>query len=141
MRLGIKGKQVLSVTLLVGAAVVTLSVLHLGNLARVSLAESQARAELLAGAIYSRAREVIVLAPRCGSISPAPGAGLPRWWPRNPLPTAPRSGVPPRVSSRPFESWRRSRLVAVHRDDPRGSMPGPLHPRPTCPLPGRMIGT
>jgi signal transduction histidine kinase/HAMP domain-containing protein len=60
MRLGIKGKQVLSVTSLVGAVVVVLSVLNLVNLARVSLAESQARAELLAGAIYSRAREVIV---------------------------------------------------------------------------------
>ncbi|HEY1910596.1 MAG TPA: ATP-binding protein [Vicinamibacterales bacterium] len=60
MRLGIKGKQVLIVTSLVGAVVVVLSVLNLVNLARVSLGESQARAELLAGAIYSRAREVIV---------------------------------------------------------------------------------
>ncbi|HEY2150386.1 MAG TPA: ATP-binding protein [Vicinamibacterales bacterium] len=60
MRLGIKGKQVLIVTSLVGAVVVVLSVLNLVNLAGVSLAESQARAELLAGAIYSRAREVIV---------------------------------------------------------------------------------
>ena len=60
MRLGIKGKQVLGVTSLVGAVVVVLSVLNLGNLASVSLGESQARAELLAGAIYSRAREVIV---------------------------------------------------------------------------------
>jgi signal transduction histidine kinase len=60
MRLGIKGKQVLGVTSIVGAAVVILSVLHLGNLARVSLAESQARAELLAGSIFNRAREVIV---------------------------------------------------------------------------------
>jgi signal transduction histidine kinase len=60
MRLGIKGKQVLSVTSLVGAVVVVLSILNLVNLAGVSLGESQARAELLAGAIYSRAREVIV---------------------------------------------------------------------------------
>ncbi len=60
MRLGIKGKQVLGVTSIVGAVVVILSILHLGNLARVSLAESQARAELLAGAIFNRAREVIV---------------------------------------------------------------------------------
>jgi len=60
MRLGIKGKQVLGVTSIVGAVVVILSALHLGNLARVSLAESQARAELLTGAIYNRASEVIV---------------------------------------------------------------------------------
>jgi signal transduction histidine kinase len=60
MRLGIKGKQVLGVTSIVGTVVVVLSVLHLVSLARVSLAESQARAELLTGAIYSRAREVIV---------------------------------------------------------------------------------
>ena len=37
-----------------------LSALHLGNLARVSLAESQARAELLAGSIFTRAHDVIV---------------------------------------------------------------------------------
>jgi signal transduction histidine kinase len=60
MRLGIKGKQVLGVTSIVGAVVVILSLLHLGNLARVSLAESHARAELLANAIFNRAREVIV---------------------------------------------------------------------------------
>ena len=60
MRLGIKGKQVLGVTSIVGAVVVILSVLHLGTLARISLAESQARAELLAGAIFNRASEVIV---------------------------------------------------------------------------------
>ena len=60
MRLGIKGKQVLGVTSIVGVAVVILSVLHLGNLARVSLAESRARAELVASAIFNRAREVIV---------------------------------------------------------------------------------
>jgi signal transduction histidine kinase len=58
MRLGIKGKQVLGVTSLVGVVVVVLSVLHLSRLARVSLEESRARAELLANAIYHRAREV-----------------------------------------------------------------------------------
>ena len=59
MRLGIKGKQVLGVTSLVGVVVVVLSVLHLSTLARVSLEESRARAELLANAIYHRAREVV----------------------------------------------------------------------------------
>jgi signal transduction histidine kinase len=60
VRLGIKGKQVLGVTSIVGTVVVVLSVLHLGNLARVGLEESRARAELLTGAIFNRAREVVV---------------------------------------------------------------------------------
>jgi signal transduction histidine kinase len=59
MRLGIKGKQVLGVTSLVGVVVVVLSVLHLSTLARVSLEESRARAELMANTIYDRAREVV----------------------------------------------------------------------------------
>jgi signal transduction histidine kinase len=59
MRLGIKGKQVLGVTSLVGAVVVILSVLHLSRVASVSLDESQARAELLANAVFHRAREVV----------------------------------------------------------------------------------
>jgi signal transduction histidine kinase len=59
MRLGIKGKQVLGVTSLVGVVVVVLSVLHLSTLARVSLEESRARAEQLAGTIYHRARRVV----------------------------------------------------------------------------------
>ena len=59
MRLGIKGKQVLGVTSIVGAVVVVLSLMHLARLARVSLEESRARAELLANAIFHRAREVV----------------------------------------------------------------------------------
>src|SRR5437660_6389464 len=59
MRLGIKGKQVFGVTSIVGAVVVVLSLLHLANLAHLSLEESKARAELLADAIYHRAREVV----------------------------------------------------------------------------------
>src|SRR5439155_2045688 len=59
MRLGIKGKQVLGVTSLVGAVVVILSVLHLSNVASVNVKESRARAELLANAAYHRAREVV----------------------------------------------------------------------------------
>jgi signal transduction histidine kinase len=60
MRVGIKGKQVLGVTTIVGMVVVILSLLHLARLAKVSLDESRARAELLAFAIYHRAREVVV---------------------------------------------------------------------------------
>lgn len=59
MRLGIKGKQVVGVTSIVAAVVVVLSLLHLARLAQVSLVESRARAELLANAIYHRAREVV----------------------------------------------------------------------------------
>jgi signal transduction histidine kinase len=59
MRLGIKGKQVLGVTSIVGVVVVILSLVHLSRLASVSLEESRARAELLANAVYHRAREVV----------------------------------------------------------------------------------
>ncbi|OLD14829.1 MAG: hypothetical protein AUJ01_13330 [Acidobacteria bacterium 13_1_40CM_3_65_5] len=59
MRLGIKGKQVLGVTSIVGTVVVVLSLLQLSRLARVSLDESRARAQLLSNTIYHRAREVV----------------------------------------------------------------------------------
>jgi len=59
MRLGIKGKQVLGVTSIVGAVVVGVSVLHLSRLAAVSTEESRARAELLANAIFHRARDLV----------------------------------------------------------------------------------
>jgi signal transduction histidine kinase len=59
MRLSVKAKQVAGVTGLVGAVVVALSVLHLGELARVTLAENQARGELLANAVFHRAYEVV----------------------------------------------------------------------------------
>ena len=59
MRLGIKGKQVLGVTSIVGVVVVLLSFLYLADLARVSLEESRARAELVANTILHRAREVV----------------------------------------------------------------------------------
>ncbi len=59
MRLGIKGKQVLYVTSIVGAVVVVLSLMHLARLAQVSLEESKSQAELFANAIYQRAREVV----------------------------------------------------------------------------------
>jgi signal transduction histidine kinase len=59
VRLGIKGKQVLGVTSIVGMVVVMLSLVHLTRIARVSLDESRSRAELLANAIYHRARDVV----------------------------------------------------------------------------------
>jgi signal transduction histidine kinase len=59
MRLGIKSKQVLGVTSIVGAVVVLLSLLYLAGLARVNLEESRARAEFIADAVYHRAREVV----------------------------------------------------------------------------------
>lgn len=64
MRLGIKGKQVLGVSIIVGAMVVALSVMHLAQLAQVSLDESRARADLIAKAVYQRAREVVAGAPQ-----------------------------------------------------------------------------
>src|SRR5260370_33061636 len=60
MRLGIKGKQVLGVTSIVGVVVVGLSVLRLSRLAAVSIDESRARAELLTNAISHRTRQLVV---------------------------------------------------------------------------------
>jgi signal transduction histidine kinase len=64
MRLGIKGKQVLGVTLIVGAVAAGLSLMHLARLARVSLDESKSRAELVAQTIYHRAGEVVAASPK-----------------------------------------------------------------------------
>jgi signal transduction histidine kinase len=58
MRVGIKAKQVLGVTAIVGTVVVVLSLMHLAGLAQVSLEESQARADLLAKLIFHRAHEI-----------------------------------------------------------------------------------
>ena len=63
MRLGIKGKQIAGVTAIVGVAIVALSVLHVARLAEVVLHESEARGELLANAIFHRARELVTNAP------------------------------------------------------------------------------
>ncbi len=59
MRVSIKTKQVASVTSIVGLAVFVLSGLYLSSLARIRLEESKARGELLANAIYQRARDVV----------------------------------------------------------------------------------
>ena len=60
MRLSIKAKQIAAVTTIVGIAVVMLSAVHVARLARVVLHESEARGQLLANAIFHRAREVVV---------------------------------------------------------------------------------
>jgi signal transduction histidine kinase/HAMP domain-containing protein len=60
MRLGIKVKQIAAVTAIVGLAVVALSAVHVTRLARVVLHESDARGQLLANAIFHRAREVVL---------------------------------------------------------------------------------
>lgn len=59
MRVGIKAKQVLGVTTIVGVMVTVLSLMHLAQLAQVRLDESRSRAELLANAIFHRAREAV----------------------------------------------------------------------------------
>ena len=56
--MSIKAKQVAGVTTLVVAIVVILSAYHLATLARMSLEETQLRGEMLALAIFQRAREV-----------------------------------------------------------------------------------
>jgi hypothetical protein len=60
MRIGIKAKQITAVTAIVALAVVALSAVHVTRLARVVLHESHARGQLLANAIFHRAREVVV---------------------------------------------------------------------------------
>ncbi len=55
----IKTKQVLGVTAMVAIVVMALSLLHLMDLARTLLEESQSRAELIANAIYHQAHEVV----------------------------------------------------------------------------------
>ncbi len=73
MRLGIKGKQVLGVTSIVGSVVVALSLLHLSRLAQVSLTETRGRAELLANAIWQRAREVVTTGDPIQALKADPG--------------------------------------------------------------------
>jgi signal transduction histidine kinase len=59
MSLGIKTKQVASVTAIVGLAVILLSAWYISSLATVWLGETRARAELLANTITHRAFEVV----------------------------------------------------------------------------------
>lgn len=58
MRLGIKAKQILGVTLIVAAAVIGLSLLYAARLSDALLQEHDARARLVVNAILHRAREV-----------------------------------------------------------------------------------
>ncbi len=57
--MSIKARQVLGVTVLVGLVVAVLSAVHLATLTRLSLQETDSRGELLANAIFQRAREVV----------------------------------------------------------------------------------
>ncbi|HYE89026.1 MAG TPA: ATP-binding protein [Vicinamibacterales bacterium] len=59
MRLSLKQKQVLGVTLMVALIVIALSLLHLVNTAGVLLAESRDRFELFASAVYSQTASAI----------------------------------------------------------------------------------
>lgn len=59
MRLSIKQKQVLGVTLMVAAIVIALSLLYLINTAGLLLAESRDRFELFGSAVYSQAASAI----------------------------------------------------------------------------------
>jgi signal transduction histidine kinase len=55
----IKTRQVIGVTALVGLVVAVLSAVHLATLARLSLRETESRGEMLANAVFERAREVV----------------------------------------------------------------------------------
>ncbi|MEI6668592.1 MAG: ATP-binding protein [Acidobacteriota bacterium] len=62
MRLSIKGKQIAGVSSIVGIAVIALSALNLTSLARMEIEESASRADLLASAVFHRARDVVAAA-------------------------------------------------------------------------------
>ncbi|MPY87711.1 MAG: HAMP domain-containing protein [Luteitalea sp.] len=59
MRLSLKTKQALGVTITVGVVVCILSLINLATLTRVSLAESKMRNEMLAAFIFRRAETVV----------------------------------------------------------------------------------
>ena len=59
IRLSIRLKQILGVTALVGVVVVSLSVVNLARIARLSLEESRARGELLTNLVFHRALAVV----------------------------------------------------------------------------------
>ncbi len=59
MRLSLKQKQVLGVTMMVALIVIALSLLHLINTAGVLLAESRDRFELVGSSVYSQAASAI----------------------------------------------------------------------------------
>src|ERR671913_545134 len=57
--MSIKAKQVAGVTSLVVAIVAVMSAYHLATLARMSLEETEQRAQMLARSVYQRARAVV----------------------------------------------------------------------------------
>ena len=59
MRVGIRTKQVVGVTAIVGLTVAGLSVFHMARLSSIVLEQSHARVELLANTVFHRAREVV----------------------------------------------------------------------------------
>ena len=59
MRLSLKQKQVLGVTLMVALIVIALSLVHLSNTAGVLLGESRDRFELFGSSVYSQAAAAI----------------------------------------------------------------------------------
>jgi signal transduction histidine kinase len=61
MRVSLRARQTLAVTVLIALAMTVLSVQHLANLARVGLEDSRDIGELLGKIIYQRAREAIAI--------------------------------------------------------------------------------
>ena len=59
MRVGIRAKQVIGVTAIVGLTVAGLSAFHMARLSSIVLEQSHARVELLANTVFHRAREVV----------------------------------------------------------------------------------
>jgi signal transduction histidine kinase len=59
MRVSIKTKQIAGVTTIVGLVALVLGAVHLVSVAEVRLQETRARGDVLAKAIYQRAREVV----------------------------------------------------------------------------------
>jgi signal transduction histidine kinase len=59
VRISLKAKQIAGVTLIVGLATSGLSAFYLASVAKVSLDESRARANMLVSAIFQRARTVV----------------------------------------------------------------------------------
>ena len=97
--MSIKAKQVAGVTTLVVAIVAILSAYHLATLARMSLEETPLRGEMLARAVFQRAREVVPPPRRRSGDRAAQGRRGPldprirAWATRRTSPT-PRSSMP-----------------------------------------------
>jgi signal transduction histidine kinase/HAMP domain-containing protein len=63
VHLGIKAKQIGGVSLIVGLAIVSLSLLHITFVARVLLEESRSRGDVLANTVFQRAKDVVAGQP------------------------------------------------------------------------------